>query len=88
MIAIGSTLQVVSMLMLSLARQHKYYEVHPILYLYKDNLTFLDVVQVFLAQAIGMGLGQSLLFLPSLSIIGHYFKRRRALATGVAVSVS
>ncbi|RDB28171.1 Riboflavin transporter MCH5 [Hypsizygus marmoreus] len=42
--------------------------------------------QVFLAQALGMGLGQSLLFLPSLSIIGHHFKRRRAMATGIAVS--
>ncbi|KAF8880778.1 major facilitator superfamily domain-containing protein [Infundibulicybe gibba] len=42
--------------------------------------------QVFLAQAVGMGLGQSLLFLPSITIIGQHFKRRRALATGVAVS--
>lgn len=42
--------------------------------------------QVFLSQAVGIGLGQSLLFLPSLSIIGHHFKRRRAFATGVAVT--
>ncbi|KDR74832.1 hypothetical protein GALMADRAFT_564664 [Galerina marginata CBS 339.88] len=67
MIALGTILQVFSMLMLSLARQHHYY-------------------QVFLTQALGMGLGQSLLFLPSLTIIGHHFKRRRALATGISVS--
>ncbi|KAJ7080941.1 major facilitator superfamily domain-containing protein [Mycena belliarum] len=42
--------------------------------------------QVFLAQAVASGLGQSLLFLPSLSIIGQHFKRRRAFATGVGVS--
>ncbi|TFK31637.1 major facilitator superfamily domain-containing protein [Crucibulum laeve] len=42
--------------------------------------------QIFLAQAVGMGLGQSLLFLPSVSIIGQHFKNRRALATGIAVS--
>ncbi|KAG5728432.1 Riboflavin transporter MCH5 [Termitomyces sp. T112] len=42
--------------------------------------------QVFLAQALGMGLGQALLFLPSITIISHHFKRRRAMATGVAVS--
>ncbi|KAF8809445.1 MFS general substrate transporter [Phlegmacium glaucopus] len=67
MIALGSILQVLSMLMLSLTHRNHYY-------------------QVFLAQAVGIGLGQSLLFLPSLTIIGHHFKRRRALATGIAVS--
>ncbi|GLB40073.1 putative MFS general substrate transporter [Lyophyllum shimeji] len=42
--------------------------------------------QVFLAQALGTGLGQSMIFLPSITIIGHHFKRRRAMATGIAVS--
>ncbi|KAJ7468246.1 major facilitator superfamily domain-containing protein [Mycena galericulata] len=42
--------------------------------------------QVFLAQAVASGIGQSLLFLPSLSIIGQHFKRHRALATGIGVS--
>ncbi|KXN81984.1 Riboflavin transporter MCH5 [Leucoagaricus sp. SymC.cos] len=42
--------------------------------------------EVFLAQAIGMGLGQAMLFLPSISIVSHHFMTRRALATGVAVS--
>ncbi|KAJ7604834.1 major facilitator superfamily domain-containing protein [Mycena polygramma] len=42
--------------------------------------------QVFLAQAVASGIGQSLLFLPSLSIIGQHFKRNRAFATGVGVS--
>ncbi|KAJ7889586.1 MFS general substrate transporter [Mycena leptocephala] len=42
--------------------------------------------QVFLAQAVASGIGQSLLFLPSLSIIGQHFKRNRAFATGIGVS--
>ncbi|KAJ6617084.1 major facilitator superfamily domain-containing protein [Mycena sp. CBHHK59/15] len=42
--------------------------------------------QVFLTQAVASGVGQSLLFLPSLSIIGQHFKRNRAFATGVGAS--
>ncbi|KAJ7026804.1 major facilitator superfamily domain-containing protein [Mycena alexandri] len=42
--------------------------------------------QVFLAQAVAAGIGQSLLFLPSLSIIPQHFKRNRAFATGIGVS--
>lgn len=33
-----------------------------------------------------MGIGQGILFLPSLTIVGHHFKRRRALASGIVVS--
>ena len=86
MIALGSIIQVLSMLMLSLAHRNQYYQAGP-------NITYHEIdpepfLQVFLAQAVGIGLGQSLLFLPSLTIIGHHFKCRRALATGIAVSVS
>ncbi|TCD69759.1 hypothetical protein EIP91_006295 [Steccherinum ochraceum] len=42
--------------------------------------------QVFLAQAVGMGLGLGLTFLPSLSIVSHHFRARRALATGIVVT--
>lgn len=42
--------------------------------------------QVFLAQAVGMGVGLGMTFLPSLSIVAHHFRRRRALATGIVVS--
>jgi hypothetical protein len=33
-----------------------------------------------------MGIGQGLLFLPSLSVIAHHFRLRRSLATGIAVT--
>ncbi|PPQ84510.1 hypothetical protein CVT26_003159 [Gymnopilus dilepis] len=82
MVVLGTFLQITSMFMLSLARPHKYFEVHSIHLIsleWKGRLTVMP-------QAVGMGLGQSLLFLPSLTIIGHHFRRRRALATGIAVS--
>lgn len=39
--------------------------------------------QVVLAQALGIGLGIGLLFLPALSISSQYFLRRRAFAIGI-----
>ncbi|EPT01908.1 hypothetical protein FOMPIDRAFT_1015690 [Fomitopsis schrenkii] len=42
--------------------------------------------QVFLAQAVGMGLGLGRTFLPSLSVVGHHFRTRCALAVSVAIS--
>ncbi|KAL0570671.1 hypothetical protein V5O48_011295 [Marasmius crinis-equi] len=42
--------------------------------------------QNFLAQGIGMGLGMGILFMPTLSIASHYFKRKRALAMGIMLS--
>jgi MCP family monocarboxylic acid transporter-like MFS transporter 10 len=42
--------------------------------------------QVFLTQAIGMGLGMGLLFLPALTVTAHHFSRKRALATGIVAT--
>ncbi|KAF9477156.1 MFS general substrate transporter [Pholiota conissans] len=42
--------------------------------------------QVFLSQGVGMGLGLGLTFVPTAAIAVHHFKRRRALATGIALS--
>ncbi|KAJ3981844.1 MFS general substrate transporter [Lentinula detonsa] len=42
--------------------------------------------QHFLAQGLGMGIGMGMLFMPSLSIASHYFRRRRALAMGIILS--
>ena len=83
MIFLGALIQVTCMFMLSLAQQGCYYQVR----LPKTVLTVSQQPQVFLAQAVGSGLGQSLLFLPSLSILGHHFKARRSIATGIAVTV-
>ncbi|KDR74779.1 hypothetical protein GALMADRAFT_141116 [Galerina marginata CBS 339.88] len=42
--------------------------------------------EIFLSQGVGMGLGMGFAFVPSLSITGHYFKRRKAFATGIAMT--
>ncbi|KAF6752787.1 major facilitator superfamily domain-containing protein [Ephemerocybe angulata] len=42
--------------------------------------------QTFLAQGMGVGLGMGMLFLPTLTITSHYFRKRRSLAMGVVVS--
>jgi MFS family permease len=42
--------------------------------------------QVFLSQAVCMGLGAGLLYVPSLALIGIWFERKRALAMGIVMS--
>ncbi|CAE7162652.1 unnamed protein product, partial [Rhizoctonia solani] len=44
--------------------------------------------QIFLPQAIGLGIALGLLFLPSIGVISHHFARRRSLAMGIVVSGS
>ncbi|THU80147.1 MFS general substrate transporter [Dendrothele bispora CBS 962.96] len=42
--------------------------------------------QFLLSQGLGMGLGMGLMAVPSISIISHYFHKRRALASGIVFS--
>ncbi|QRV80924.1 major facilitator superfamily transporter [Ceratobasidium sp. AG-Ba] len=42
--------------------------------------------QVFLPQAVGLGIGVGLLFLPSLGVISHHFSKRRSFATGIVTT--
>ncbi|KAF5328479.1 hypothetical protein D9758_018602 [Tetrapyrgos nigripes] len=42
--------------------------------------------QIFLSQGVGMGLGLGLTYTPTMAIMTHYFKRRRGLATGIALT--
>ncbi|EIN09537.1 MFS general substrate transporter [Punctularia strigosozonata HHB-11173 SS5] len=42
--------------------------------------------QFLLSQGFGMGLGMGLMCVPSISIIAHYFRKRRALASGLVFS--
>lgn len=46
------------------------------------------VPKVYLAQGLGVGLGSGITYIPSISILSHYFRRRRALALGIVASVS
>ncbi|KAJ7775801.1 MFS general substrate transporter [Mycena olivaceomarginata] len=42
--------------------------------------------QALLSQGFGMGIASGMLFLPSLGLASHYFRRRRAVAIGIMVS--
>ncbi|EIW74580.1 MFS general substrate transporter [Coniophora puteana RWD-64-598 SS2] len=44
--------------------------------------------QVFLAQAMGTGIASGFMFAPALSVVSHYFTRRRSLAMGIVMSGS
>lgn len=47
-----------------------------------------EYYQVMLAQGICVGIGTGFLFVPSVAILPQYFKRKRALANGLAASGS
>lgn len=40
--------------------------------------------ELLIAQGIVVGIGDGLLFLPSIVIVSQYFEKRRAMATGIA----
>lgn len=44
--------------------------------------------QNILAQGIGMGTGMGILFLPSLSVSAHYFRRKRGITMGIILTGS
>ncbi|RPD54175.1 MFS general substrate transporter [Lentinus tigrinus ALCF2SS1-7] len=47
-----------------------------------------EFYQILLSQGIGAGLGAGMLYLPSISIVSHYFHRRRTLAMTMVSSGS
>ena len=42
--------------------------------------------QVFLSQGVGVGIGSGIIYVPALTIQAHHWKKRRALAMGIAIS--
>ncbi|KAF8868817.1 MFS general substrate transporter [Gymnopilus junonius] len=65
----GSCIFVISLFMLSLAREQQYSD-------------------VFLSQAVGMGIGLGCTFIPTVSVVSHHFNERKVLATGIVMSGS
>ncbi|KAJ6626626.1 major facilitator superfamily domain-containing protein [Mycena sp. CBHHK59/15] len=47
-----------------------------------------QLYQIFLAQALGAGLGAGTLYVPSVAVVSHYFQKRRALAMYIVASGS
>jgi MFS family permease len=46
------------------------------------------MLQLFLAQGLGQGLGAGLIYIPALGITAHHFKRKRSLAMGIVAAGS
>ncbi|KAG9318805.1 major facilitator superfamily domain-containing protein [Chiua virens] len=44
--------------------------------------------QIFLAQGIGLGISQGFLYVPTLSVLSHYFQKRRTFAMSLVTSGS
>ncbi|KAJ7230097.1 MFS general substrate transporter [Mycena pura] len=47
-----------------------------------------QLYQIFLAQGLGAGLGAGATYVPSVAIVSHYFKKRRALAMTIVAAGS
>ncbi|KAI9056291.1 MFS general substrate transporter [Trametes sanguinea] len=47
-----------------------------------------EAYQVFLSHGVLFGIGISILFNPSIAVLGHWFRRRRALAIGITTGGS
>ncbi|KAK4705150.1 hypothetical protein P7C70_g1065, partial [Phenoliferia sp. Uapishka_3] len=42
--------------------------------------------QTFLAQAIGLGIAMGLTYVPAISVLSHYFRKKRAFVMGIAMT--
>jgi MFS family permease len=73
----GSLISSFSLFMLSLTKPGHFYQVSIFRYLamFSRNKIFHEV---FLTQAVGAGIGAGMLYVPSVSLISQYFKRRRS----------
>ncbi|KAF7349614.1 MFS general substrate transporter [Mycena sanguinolenta] len=47
-----------------------------------------QIYQIFLAQGVGLGLGAGMVYIPSVAVVSHHFKNRRALAMTIVASGS
>lgn len=46
------------------------------------------IFQIFLCQGLALGLGGGMLYVPSVAIVSHYFRRRRNLVMTIVASAS
>ncbi|KAJ6466027.1 major facilitator superfamily domain-containing protein [Mycena vitilis] len=45
-----------------------------------------QLYQIFLVQGLGLGIGSSLAYIPSMAVVSHYFQKRRAVAMTIVAS--
>ena len=77
---------ILSFFLLSLAQPDKYYQVHKSESIF--NCTSDRLCQVFLTQGLGVGIGASLTYVPSLAVLAQHFRseRSRTQAMGLAAA--
>ncbi|KAH0827063.1 MFS general substrate transporter [Lanmaoa asiatica] len=81
----GSLLQSFTLFMLSLSQPGQYYEVcHPANKIQSRPTD--SEPQILLAQGIGLGIAQGLLYVPTMAVVSHYFSQRRTLAMSLTAS--
>jgi MCP family monocarboxylic acid transporter-like MFS transporter 10 len=82
----GSVLMVFCLYMISITKPEHYYQACIF-----TSPTFTDLTNIpfklLLSQGFGIGIAVGIMYIPALGIISHYFKRRRALALGIATTV-
>jgi MFS family permease len=83
----GSILMVFCLFMISITKPEQYYQA-----CLSTFPTFTDSTDIpfklFLAQGLGIGIAAGITYIPAIGLIPHYFQRRRALALGIATTVS
>jgi MFS family permease len=58
-----------------------------IISLFMLSLVRLDrYYQIFLSQGVGMGIGSGLIYLPSMAVQTHHWKKRRSMAMGIVIT--
>lgn len=82
----GSVILIASLFLLSLAQPEKYYQVRSDLFSLFGGSDF--SMETFLSQGLGVGIGSSLSYVPSLAVQAHHFHsaEARAQAMGLAVA--
>ncbi|KAF7372366.1 MFS general substrate transporter [Mycena venus] len=89
--AVGCSIFTFSVFMLSLCKPGQYYQVFlayvPLLAPISMGCTR-KLIEMHYSQAVGMGIGLGLTFLPTISIVVHHFKRHRGLTSGIIMSGS
>ncbi|KAJ4474250.1 major facilitator superfamily domain-containing protein [Lentinula aciculospora] len=84
----GAVLDIVCLWLLCLAKPDSFYQVRCFFPSSFLTLVHLRSTQNFLAQGLGCGIAQGMMYLPCIAVVSHYFKQRRALAMTIVASGS
>lgn len=84
----GAILESFCLFMLSLAKPDRFYQVSELVFKCPYNRAILMDSQIFLSQGVGVGIAAGAMYVPSVAVVSHYFRKRRALAMTIVASGS